>query len=68
LSAGIGAVAAWGIKLAMGPRNAILLALAVLVPYGLVYFGAAALLRVRESAALVERLRQAGRRPDRLPQ
>jgi len=39
----------------------------VLLPYGLIYFGAAALLRVRESIELLDRLRQAGRRRDRLP-
>jgi putative peptidoglycan lipid II flippase len=66
-SAGVGAAAAWGVKLAMGQHNAILLAVAVLVPYGLLYFGAAAVLGVGESAQLIERLRQAGRRRDRLP-
>jgi putative peptidoglycan lipid II flippase len=50
LSAAIAAMAAWAIKLAMGPRHAILLAAVVLAPYGLLYFGAAALLRVREGA------------------
>jgi putative peptidoglycan lipid II flippase len=54
LSAAIGAAAAWGIKLAMGQRGTILLAAAVLVPYGLLYFGVAALLRVKEGAEVLE--------------
>ena len=58
VSAGFGAAVAWGVKLAMGQRDAILLAAAVLVPYGLLYFGAAALLRVKESAELLDRARR----------
>jgi putative peptidoglycan lipid II flippase len=54
LSAAIGAATAWGIKLAMGQRGTILLAAAVLVPYGLLYFGAAALLRVKEGTEVFE--------------
>ena len=67
VSAGFAAAAAWAVKLAMGQRDPIPLAAAVLTPYGLLYFAAAALLRVHESAELFERLRQAGRRRDRLP-
>lgn len=66
-SAGIASAAGWAVKLALGPRNAILLAVAVLMPYGLLYFGAAAAIGVTESAQLIERLRRAGRRRDRLP-
>jgi putative peptidoglycan lipid II flippase len=58
LSAGLGAAAAWGVKLAMGQRHAILLAAAVLVPYGVLYFGVAALLRVEESTELLKRARR----------
>jgi putative peptidoglycan lipid II flippase len=67
VSAGVAAAAGWGVKLAMGQGNAILLAATVLAPYGLVYFGAAAASGVTESAELIDRLRPAGRRPDRLP-
>jgi putative peptidoglycan lipid II flippase len=58
VSAGFGAAVAWGVKLVMGQRDAILLAAAVLAPYGLLYFGAAALLRVKESAELLKRARR----------
>jgi putative peptidoglycan lipid II flippase len=73
VSAGFAAAAGWGVKLVLAPRlvsgspSAILLAVAVLAPYGLLYFAAAALLRVQESVELFERLRQAGWRRDRLP-
>jgi len=60
-SAAIGAAVAWGVKLAMGQQNAILLAAAVLTPYGALYFGAAALLRVPESADLLARVRRFSR-------
>ena len=55
-SAVAGAAAGWAIKLAMGTRNPQVAAVAVLVPYGLVYFGAARLLRVEECARLFRRL------------
>jgi putative peptidoglycan lipid II flippase len=58
VSTGFAAAAGWSLKLAMGQRDAILLAVVVLVPYGLLYFGAAALLRVPESAELIRRARR----------
>jgi putative peptidoglycan lipid II flippase len=53
MSAALGAAAGWGVKLALGPRDAIMTAIAVLAPYGAVYFGAAALLRVEEGRKLL---------------
>ena len=58
ISAAAGAAAGWAIKLAMGPRNPQLLALAVLIPYGLVYFAATYLLGVDECASAVRRLKR----------
>ena len=56
-SAGVGAAAAWGIKLALGhTHHPITGAILILVPYGLTYFGATYLLRVEECGALFERL------------
>jgi putative peptidoglycan lipid II flippase len=51
-----GAALGWGIKLALGTRDPILLGLTVLIPYGLTYFAAAYLLRVDECTALFQRL------------
>jgi putative peptidoglycan lipid II flippase len=51
------AVAGWGVKLALGRRNVIVAAIAILGVYGVAYFGAAALLRVEEG---VEVLRKVG--------
>jgi putative peptidoglycan lipid II flippase len=41
------AAAGWAVKLAIGRQNPVLGAALILAPYGAVYFGAAALLRVR---------------------
>jgi putative peptidoglycan lipid II flippase len=58
VSAGFAAAAAWAVKLAMGQRDPIPLAAAVLTPYGLLYFAAAAWLHVQESAELFARARR----------
>ena len=55
LSAAAAAAAAWGVKVLVGPRSAILLALLVIIPYGLVYFGVTAALGIPEVGALVGR-------------
>ena len=52
LSAVLSAAAAWGVKLALGPRNPILAAILILTPYGIVYFAAGWLQRVEECAQL----------------
>ena len=55
-SAAVAASAAWAVKLAIGPHNPIVAGVAILVPYGLVYFGVAYLLRVEECAQLFRRV------------
>jgi putative peptidoglycan lipid II flippase len=56
-AAAAGAAAGWGVKVAIGRRDPILAAIAVLGAYGLVYFAAAWLLRIEECTALLSRLR-----------
>ena len=55
LSAFGGAVLGWAIKLAIPRLHPIIIAAVVLVPYGLVYFGVASALRVREANAVIGR-------------
>lgn len=50
-----GAALAWGIKLVVGARHPAIVAVLVLIPYGLTYFGLAWLFRVREATAVIER-------------
>ena len=49
--------AGWGVRIAIGHRNPILAAALILPPYGAVYFGLAAALRLDEARALLGRLR-----------
>jgi putative peptidoglycan lipid II flippase len=51
-----GAVAAWLVKLALGPRDPLVVAALVLLPYGLIYIGATYGWRVPEIQVFVERL------------
>jgi putative peptidoglycan lipid II flippase len=55
-SAVVGASAAWGVKLALGPLHPIAAAILILTPYGIVYFAVGWLLRVEESAQLFARV------------
>ena len=55
-SAALGAAAGWAIKWRIGAQKPLLSAVAVLIPYGLVYFAAAYALRVEECASLFRRL------------
>ncbi len=55
LSALIGAGIAWLIKLGASPLHPVFLALAVLLPYGAIYFGCAALLSIPEARETVGR-------------
>jgi putative peptidoglycan lipid II flippase len=50
-----GAGLAWAIKFLIGKHHPFFVAVLVLIPYGLLYFAAAAVLRVPESGALVSR-------------
>jgi putative peptidoglycan lipid II flippase len=54
-SAFVAAACAWGVKLALGPRDPILSAVAILGMYGVVYFAATYLLRVEECAGALRR-------------
>jgi putative peptidoglycan lipid II flippase len=53
LAAGISAGMAWAIKLVIGARHPILIAAAVLLPYGCAYFAVASALKVSEANAVV---------------
>jgi hypothetical protein len=57
ITAAISSAAAWGVKVAIGHRGPLITAGAVLLPYGLLYFGIASLLRIPEAQGLVRRLR-----------
>jgi putative peptidoglycan lipid II flippase len=56
-TAGMSAVAAWAIKLAIGHRGPLVTASAVLIPYGLLYFGIASLFQIPEAQTVLRRLR-----------
>jgi putative peptidoglycan lipid II flippase len=58
ISAGVAALAAWGIKMAIGHRHPLMVGIAVLIPYGLAYFLIAYLLRVPEAQTMWYRLRR----------
>jgi putative peptidoglycan lipid II flippase len=55
-SAASGAAAGWALRIAIGHRDPLTTAMAVLIPYGLIYFAAAYLLRVEECAVLFRRV------------
>ena len=57
-AAAVAAAAAWGIKLALGPRNPRLAGLAILCPYGLAYLGMTWLLGIEECAGALRRVRR----------
>jgi putative peptidoglycan lipid II flippase len=60
-SAIAGAAAAWGVRLAVGPRHPLVNAVLVLGPYGIVFFAAVLALRVPEAADATRRLTRAVR-------
>jgi putative peptidoglycan lipid II flippase len=51
-AAAAGAAVAWGVKIAIGRVHPVVAGIAILAPYGMVYFGAAYLLRVEECTQL----------------
>ncbi|HEX3743130.1 MAG TPA: murein biosynthesis integral membrane protein MurJ [Bryobacteraceae bacterium] len=57
-SAAVAAAAGWGVKFAVGERHRILSGALILGTYGAVYFGAAYLLGVEESAGAFRRLKR----------
>jgi len=56
LSAILSAVGAWGIKIAFGHHGPRLVAVAVLIPYGVFYFAITSLLKVPEAQKMLGRL------------
>jgi putative peptidoglycan lipid II flippase len=56
LSAGVSAAAAWGVKWVLGVGHPLVLGLAALGLYGVTYFALTALLRIPESAAVLQRV------------
>jgi putative peptidoglycan lipid II flippase len=57
-SAAAAAAVAWGVKLALGRHNPILVGAAVLAPYGIAYFGATYALGIEECRAALAKLRR----------
>jgi putative peptidoglycan lipid II flippase len=57
-SATAGAAVAWGVKILLPPAHPILTAIAVLGPYGVVFFAMTFLLRIPEASAAFSRLRR----------
>ncbi len=57
VTAAISATAAWGVKIAIGHRGPLVTACAVLIPYGVVYFGIASLFQIPEAKTLIRRVR-----------
>jgi putative peptidoglycan lipid II flippase len=63
LAAAVGAGVGWAIKLSVGAHHPVIIAMLVLIPYGLIYFAVTAALRVPELNSVLGRvLRLAGRR------
>jgi putative peptidoglycan lipid II flippase len=56
IAAALAAGAAWGIKTLATTGNPIFIAVITLVPYGIVYFSAAAVLRIPEGRAIISRV------------
>jgi putative peptidoglycan lipid II flippase len=61
ISALVSAAGAWGIKLLVGHRHPIVVAIAVLIPYGVLYFAMTAGLRIPEAQSMLKRLSQLAR-------
>jgi putative peptidoglycan lipid II flippase len=55
ISAGVAALAAWGVKLAIGHHHPVVVGIAVLIPYGVVYFLITSLLRIPEAQTVLRR-------------
>lgn len=55
-AAAVAAAAAWAVKLGIGRHNPVLAGIAILGPYGAVYFGMTYLLRVEECAGVLRKL------------
>ena len=55
IAAAVGAAVGWAIKLFLGPHHPLVVAIAVLIPYGLVYFGITSFLGLPEARVLFDR-------------
>lgn len=58
LAAALSAGGAWGIKLAIGHHRPLIMAVAILIPYSLVYFGITSLLKIPEAQTVLKRLKR----------
>jgi len=58
LAATVSGGGAWGIKLAIGHHRPLVMAIAILIPYGLFYFGITSLLRVPEAQQVIARVKR----------
>ncbi|HET7565793.1 MAG TPA: murein biosynthesis integral membrane protein MurJ [Gemmatimonadaceae bacterium] len=56
----VAAAGAWGVKLVVGVAHPILLAIAALIPFGILYFGVTAALRIPEARTIVASLLRRG--------
>jgi hypothetical protein len=56
IAAVVAAGTAWGIKTIVTTGNPILLSVLTLIPYGIMYFGVAAVLGIPEGQAMIARL------------
>jgi putative peptidoglycan lipid II flippase len=61
LAAALGAAAAWGVKLALGVTHPIVLAVAALAPFGLVYFGVTSAFGIAEARTIARAVLRARR-------
>jgi putative peptidoglycan lipid II flippase len=57
-SAVIAAAAAWGLRYALHPHRPLVTAMAVLVPYGLIYIGLTVVMGIDQASALVRRVKR----------
>jgi len=57
-SAAISAAAAWGIRIVIGHHRPLLMAVVILLPYGIVYFAVTSLLKIPEAQLVMGRLKR----------
>jgi hypothetical protein len=62
IAAGLAAAAGWGVRWLLPEVHPILLAICVFLPFGAVYFGSAAALRLEEISGVATRARNLLRR------
>jgi len=58
ICAALGVMPAWAIKLTLAPHDPRLAAIVILLPYGLIYFGASFIFQIEEGTRLIRRLRR----------